>query len=228
MTLFSIGHSTHAPDEFARIARGLDVIVDVRSHPTSRWEQWRLENMRIWLPAMGFDVLWMPELGGWTASHYQEHAARMAGVGVDLGAYSKGVFPKQRIGRDRPERCDPDRPAWTNQGLYDYSWFTTTEDFHRGILDLVDAFAGPDKPKAAIMCCEAVYYKCHRSMVADYLWDVHGIDVLHIKGFAPKRPTTRRWINPSDVLGNRIERYPAEVRADWLRAKLATQLAPHV
>jgi uncharacterized protein (DUF488 family) len=34
--------------------------------------------------------------------------------------------------------------------------------------------------RTAIMCSEAVWWRCHRSMIADYL-KAHGVQVLHIQ-----------------------------------------------
>ena len=208
----------------AQIARGIDVIVDVRSHPTSRWEQWQLANMNAWLPQRRFDVEWEPGLGGWTAKHYEEYQESMAEVGVDLGAYSKGAFPKQRIGRKvarKPgQRCaDLDPPTWTNQGLYDYAWFTSIPEYQEALQRLVDRYAEPDQPKAAIMCAEALWWKCHRSMVADTLLAIHGVNAMHIKPRAPVRKTTMRWDYHADKIGNRLDRYPEAVRESWVLDK---------
>jgi uncharacterized protein (DUF488 family) len=54
-----------------------------------------------------------------------------------------------------------------------------TEQFQKGIERLLDvaAEAGP----AAIMCAEAVWWRCHRSLIADYL-KARGMEVMHILG----------------------------------------------
>lgn len=208
MTIYGVGHSTHTRAVFADLVRGIDILIDVRSHPTSRWEWWRKENIEHWLPECGVDYLWMPELGGWTARHYEWHHAAMAERGVDLAVYSQGAFPKQRIAADIEP--DPDRPSWTNQGLYDYAWYMSTEDFRFGI-DRLAKYADELQPNVAIMCCEALWWKCHRSMVADALNYRHGIDLQHIKPSRPKRVTTSRVESHVAKIGNRIERYPAEV-----------------
>jgi uncharacterized protein (DUF488 family) len=52
-----------------------------------------------------------------------------------------------------------------------------TEEFRKGIERLVDLTSkvGP----AAIMCAEAVWWRCHRAMISDYL-KVRGIEVIHV------------------------------------------------
>ena len=52
-----------------------------------------------------------------------------------------------------------------------------TEQFHKGVERLLTLAreAGP----AAIMCAEAVWWRCHRSLISDYL-KACGIEVMHI------------------------------------------------
>lgn len=214
MTIFSLGHSTLEPAEFAAAARGIDVIVDVRSHPGSRHvPQFNKEQMEQWLPEYGLAYEWWPSLGGWTAADAEnvELKQQMAQRGVDINAYSRGVFPRQRIGVDRPD-SDPDRPSWTNQGLYDYAWYTSLPNFQVGADHLWDRFG--DDINCAIVCCEALWWKCHRSMIADWLV-FHGHDCLHLPIKPPKREATPRWKSHWASIGDRLERYPREVLATW-------------
>jgi len=52
-----------------------------------------------------------------------------------------------------------------------------TEEFQKGVQRLLDlaAKAGP----TAIMCAEAVWWRCHRSLISDYL-KTRRIEVMHI------------------------------------------------
>ena len=60
-----------------------------------------------------------------------------------------------------------------------------TEQFQKGIERLlhVAAEAGP----TGIMCAEAVWWRCHRSLIADYL-KARGVEVLHILGASKVDP----------------------------------------
>ncbi len=60
-----------------------------------------------------------------------------------------------------------------------------TEDFRNGIARLVDlaSEAGP----TAIMCVEAVWWRCHRSLIFDYL-KARGVEVIHILGEKKTEP----------------------------------------
>jgi uncharacterized protein (DUF488 family) len=52
-----------------------------------------------------------------------------------------------------------------------------TEEFRKGIARLLDV--SREAGRAAIMCAEAVWWRCHRSLISDYL-KARAIDVLHI------------------------------------------------
>jgi uncharacterized protein (DUF488 family) len=60
-----------------------------------------------------------------------------------------------------------------------------TEEFRKGVERLLDLAAefGP----AAIMCAEAVWWRCHRALISDYL-KVRGIEIIHILGTNKAEP----------------------------------------
>lgn len=203
--IYTIGHSTLPVEDFIDQISNIKIIVDIRSHPTSKWPQWRKEEMEGWLHRAGKQYVWEPSLGGWNASHGQDNAliAKMLAVDVDVPVYARGKFPKQRIGVDRDMPSAPTHPLWYNQGLYDYSWFTTIPEFRFGVEQLVAISQHND---VVIVCAEARWWKCHRSMVADYLY-YHKIEANHIMG---------NKISPhSKAISNRIERYDPRIIETW-------------
>lgn len=207
--ILTIGHSTLEIDAFLDLCRrsGVREIVDVRSHPTSRWEQFRQENLPKWLEPAGIRYIWQPKLGGWDVRHCEnpDLRNRMAEVGVNLTAYGRGYFPKNRIGAQRAE-TGTDEEAWTNQGLYDYAWYTTLPEFQQAAEALMRETQARYLRRPAIMCCEGLWWKCHRSMIADYLTAVDDYPVTHLQPRVTSHVT---------ALGNRLERYPAAVRRTW-------------
>ena len=84
-------------------------------------------------------------------------------------------FPE--LGGKRKPNSDSRNTAWRNASFRAYADYMETEEFRKGIEQLlrVAGEAGP----TAIMCAEAVWWRCHRSLIADYL-KASGIDVLHI------------------------------------------------
>ena len=67
---------------------------------------------------------------------------------------------------------------WTNQSFHNYADYALSAQFRRGLDQLMD-LAG--ERRCAIMCSEAVWWRCHRRFVADYLLDA-GWEVLHLMG----------------------------------------------
>jgi uncharacterized protein (DUF488 family) len=82
-----------------------------------------------------------------------------------------------KLGGRRKPRPDSRNIAWRNASFRGYADYMETEEFRRGVerlLDLVNE-VGP----TAIMCAEAVWWRCHRAMISDYL-KTRGVEVIHI------------------------------------------------
>ena len=84
-------------------------------------------------------------------------------------------FPE--LGGRRKARSDSRNTAWRNVSFRGYADYMETEEFRKGIERLLD-LAG-DAGSVAIMCAEAVWWRCHRALISDYL-KVRGIEVAHI------------------------------------------------
>ena len=84
-------------------------------------------------------------------------------------------FPE--LGGRRKSKPDSCNTAWRNASFRGYADYMETEEFHKGIERLL-ALAREAGP-TAIMCAEAVWWRCHRSLISDYL-KARGIDVMHI------------------------------------------------
>ena len=84
-------------------------------------------------------------------------------------------FPE--LGGRRKAKPNSKNTAWRNEMFRGYADYMETEDFREGIARLVDLAekTGP----TAIMCAEAVWWRCHRSLISDYL-KVCDVEVLHI------------------------------------------------
>lgn len=78
-------------------------------------------------------------------------------------------------GRRKPNRHSKNT-AWRVAAFRSYADYMETEDFHTGILQLEKLAL---HKKVAFMCAEAVWWRCHRSMVSDYLKST-GWTVYHI------------------------------------------------
>ena len=84
-------------------------------------------------------------------------------------------FPE--LGGRRKTKPDSRNTAWRNESFRGYADYMETEDFQKGIARLVDLAekTGP----VAIMCAEAVWWRCHRALISDFL-KARNVEVLHI------------------------------------------------
>lgn len=69
---------------------------------------------------------------------------------------------------------------WVNQSFHNYADYALSDEFHVGFSRLIE-FA--NDRRCAIMCSEAVWWRCHRRFVADYLMH-SGWEVFHLMGVA--------------------------------------------
>jgi len=166
-TIWTVGHSNRSLEEFLELLRAfeIDVLADVRRFPGSRKHpHFNQESLLKSLAAAGMAYEFFPELGG----------------------------------RRKP-RLDSRNTAWRNESFRAYADYMETDEFRAGIErlvllvnrsatssgDLCPTLAGKHAAdhagdrRVAIMCSEAVWWRCHRSLIADFLKSL-GWDVQHI------------------------------------------------
>ena len=92
-------------------------------------------------------------------------------------------FPE--LGGRRKSKKDSLNTAWRNESFRGYADYMETEDFRKGVARLLDLAreAGP----TAIMCAEALWWRCHRALISDFL-KARGIEVTHIIDLAKTEP----------------------------------------
>lgn len=84
------------------------------------------------------------------------------------------------LGGRRKPRPDSKNTAWNNEGFRGYADYMETADFEKGIEVLLELSR---RKRTTIMCAEAVWWRCHRSMIADYL-KAREVEVTHILSVA--------------------------------------------
>lgn len=67
---------------------------------------------------------------------------------------------------------------WTNESFHNYADYALSDAFRAGLDRLIEQGR---KRRTAIMCSEAVWWRCHRRIVADHLI-ARGESVFHIMG----------------------------------------------
>lgn len=133
-------------------------------------------------PQYNFDVI-ADELREWQVGY--ERIAELGG----LRAKSAGVPPKVNA-------------FWQNQSFHNYADYALSAEFGLGLYRLMAIAA---ERRTAIMCAEAVWWRCHRRIVADYLM-LHGREVFHL--MSPGRAERAR-MTPAAVEEDGRLVYPA-------------------
>jgi uncharacterized protein (DUF488 family) len=81
-----------------------------------------------------------------------------------------------RLGGRRAPRADSHNTAWRNAQFRGYADHMETDLFRKGVEDLLELAR---EARVAVMCAEAVWWRCHRGLLADYL-KATGHTVIHI------------------------------------------------
>jgi uncharacterized protein (DUF488 family) len=158
-TVYTIGHSTRTIEQHIELlqAHRIGLLIDIRAFPASRR-----------LPHFNREAL--------------EQSLPAAGIEYrwmpDLGGHRK------RILEDSPNT------GLRNESFRNYADYMLTPQFQNAaaeVVRLAGEFAAAGRGGVCIMCAEAVYFRCHRMLVSDYLV-AHGHEVLHITDKNPARP----------------------------------------
>jgi uncharacterized protein (DUF488 family) len=104
----------------------------------------------------------------------------------------------KELGGRRRARPDSPNMAWRNESFRGYADYMETDAFGDGIDRLLDIAR---RQRAAIMCSEAVWWRCHRSMISDYL-KAKGVDVIHI--LAAGKSETHPYTSAARILNGEL------------------------
>ncbi|MDQ0477740.1 DUF488 family protein [Chryseobacterium sp. MDT2-18] len=87
---------------------------------------------------------------------------------------------------------------WNNKSFQAYADYMESESFEKGADELQKSAL---RKPTAMMCSEAVWWRCHRSMVSDYL-KAKGWEVLHIMSVG--KATEHPYTSPARVVGEKV------------------------
>jgi uncharacterized protein (DUF488 family) len=108
--------------------------------------------------------------------------------------------------------------VWLNQSFHNYADYATTQPFSRG-LDQLERLAAHHV--VAIMCAEAVWWRCHRRIIADHLL-AQGYPVQHIMDGGKTETAT---ITPGGKVADGSVTYPAKAGAPKQAATIGVKNA---
>lgn len=107
---------------------------------------------------------------------YPHFGSDQLGKELERTGIAYAHFPE--LGGRRNPRPDSPNTAWRNKAFRGYADYMMTEPFQKGFQRLNELGA---RKRTAMMCAEAVWWRCHRSLLAD-LFKSKGWRVLHIMG----------------------------------------------
>jgi uncharacterized protein (DUF488 family) len=98
--------------------------------------------------------------------------------------------PMPSLGGLRHPKKDSVNSAWKNDSFRGFADYLQTEGFATGLSDLLTV---GQEQRTAVMCAEALPWRCHRSLIADALL-VRGVTVMHImSGTSVKEHALTPW-----------------------------------
>lgn len=125
-------------------------------------------------------------------------------LSVKLRGRRIGYVHLRKLGGLRHTRRDSLNLGWHNASFRGFADYMQTSEFDEGLRRLI---ALGKQKRTAIMCAEAVPWRCHRSLISDALL-VRGIPAEHI--ISGKRTQVHQLTSFGRVQGKQIT-YPAEL-----------------
>ncbi|MFL6360243.1 MAG: DUF488 family protein [Nitrososphaeraceae archaeon] len=182
--VFTIGHSNRQWSDFISILKDnhVDLLVDIRRYPGSRaCPQFNKEQMTIELNNESVSYVHIEKLGG----------------------------RRNMLDANKDRRSDNNNTGWKNKSFRAYADYMVTISFREGINELLSLIQ--KRPNLAIMCSEAVPWRCHRRMVADYLVMVEGISVYDILD-GEQQPASHKLTSFAHLTDDKIITYPQKMQ----------------
>lgn len=130
-------------------------------------------------------------------SRRHPHFAKDA-LGESLSSHGIVYRWLPQLGGRRPVRPDSPNDGWRNASFRGYADHLASAEFAEG-LDALLALAA--QRRTALMCAEAVWWRCHRALIADVL-RVRGIEVIHIADAA--HSTVHPYTSPARIVEGRL------------------------
>src|SRR5256714_12458184 len=130
-----------------------------------------------------FEIQLLADVRSFPGSHRYPHFNQekldvsLAGADIRYEHFSE-------LGGRRRARPGSLNIAWRNESFRGYADYMETNEFREGIDRLLEIAT---KHRTAIMCSEAVWWRCHRSLISDYL-KVKGVEVKHIMAIGKAEP----------------------------------------
>ena len=104
----------------------------------------------------------------------------------------------KKLGGRRPVHPGSINTAWKHPAFRGYADYMQTEEFKEGISELEEIAL---KRRTAYMCSEAVWWRCHRSLVSDYM-KLGGWTVYHI--MQTGKEEEHHYTSPAKIINGKL------------------------
>jgi uncharacterized protein (DUF488 family) len=182
--VFTIGHSNRKWSDFISILKDnhVDLLVDVRRYPGSRaCPQFNKEHMTTELQKENVSYVHIEKLGG----------------------------RRNKLDTKEDRLSDNNNTGWRNKSFRAYADYMATTSFREGVNELLSFMTHYNN--LVIMCAEAVPWRCHRRMIADYLIMVEGISVFDILD-SKQQPAWHELTSFARLIDDKIIIYSEKIR----------------
>lgn len=128
------------------------------------------------------DVRKLPGSSRYPSFNADSLATSLGDAGVEFGR-SEPLTGRRPVSHDVPPEVNG---WWENRSFHNYADHALSADFRAGLADLL-VLGGT--ARTAVMCSEAVWWRCHRRIIADHLL-AREVAVDHIMGPGSVSPAT--------------------------------------
>ena len=125
-------------------------------------------------------------------------------LAVTLPAHGIAYQWIPKLGGRRKVQPGSPNTAWRNASFQGYADYIATVEFAEGLAELLELAASK---RTALMCAEAVWWRCHRSIISDVL-KLRGIEVIHIVDAT--HTTVHPYTSPARIVDGRLSYAPPQ------------------
>ena len=144
-----------------------------------------------------FDIKVLVDVRSFPGSRRYPHFNReQLRVSLPAAGIEYQHFPE--LGGRRRARTDSINMAWRNKMFRGYADYMETDEFRVGVARLLEVARAS---RTAIMCAEAVWWRCHRSLISDYL-KAKDVEVIHI--MAPGKSEPHRFTSAARIINGEL------------------------
>jgi len=104
----------------------------------------------------------------------------------------------KELGGRRPAKADSINIGWRNAAFRGFADYMQTDNFKKGIAQLEELAL---VKRTAYMCSEAVWWRCHRSLVSDFL-KLKGWNVYHIMEIG--KAEEHHYTQPAKIINDEL------------------------